>query len=101
MINFHHYGKTIKRNSNTKSRKLLLNNWLNTFGWKRRLDVMRLRMIPLKFMWWKKVLVPTSNIVSGSSKVTMVLEKRKSMIPKLQVAGIVANLGISREIVEP
>ncbi|XP_057491372.1 protein FIZZY-RELATED 3-like [Actinidia eriantha] len=31
--------------------------------WKRRLDVMRVRMIPLKFMWWKKILVPTSNIV--------------------------------------
>ena len=61
---------------------------------------MRVKMIPLKFMWWKKVLVLISNIINGSSKVTVVLKKGKNMISKLHVAEIVANLGTSKEIIE-
>ena len=100
MINSHHHEKIIRRNSNTKSRNLLLNYWLNTFMWKRKLDVMKVRMIPLKFIWWRKVLVPTSKIVSGISKDTLVLKKEKNMSLKFQITEIVTNLGTSREIVE-
>ena len=60
-----------------------MNNWLNTFGWKRRLDIMRVRMIPLKFMWLRKVLFLTRKTLSISFKVTMILEKEKKDDPKI------------------
>ena len=58
----------------------LLNNWSNTFEWRRRLDVTRIRMTPIKFIWWRTISVPTRKVASVSFKVTMVLKKGKKYV---------------------
>ena len=75
--------KIIRRSSNPKSMNLLLNNWLNTFQWTRRLDIKRVRMTLIKFMR-RNVPVPISKITSLSFKITIVLKNEKKHDPTIE-----------------